>query len=143
MDHWLSLYARIVALIEALSERGVTLKPSGWGALQSLVNSFCTRVRTASSGADLPPLRATTGLSWSSPQGWENSGEQVGPRLDPIEEEGGTDTLSIPDSLPDLIGNEGEEECLFSIRLVEKGVVPPGIALHQDSVRHNRFWLCE
>ena len=143
MDHWLSLYARIVALIEVLSEKGVTLKPSGWGALQSLVNAFCAQVCTASSGADLPPSRATTGLNWSSPQGWENSGEQVGPRLDPIEEEGGTDTLSIPDSLPDLIDNEEEDECLFSLGLVEKGVVPPGIALCQDSVRRNRFWSCE
>ena len=134
---------RIVALLEALSERGVTLKPSGLGALQSLVNFFCARVSTAALGVGLPPLRAMTGLSWSSSQGWENSEEQVGLRLDPIEEESGTDTLSIPDSLPELIGNEGEEECLFSIGLVDKGVVPPGIALYQDSVRLNRFWLCE
>ena len=143
MDHWLSLYTRIVALIEALREREVTLKPSGLGALQSLVTSFCVQVGTASSDVKLSPLPTPTGLSWSLSQGWEKARERVGLCLDTIEEEGETDTFSIPDSLPELVDNEGEEECLSSIGLVEGGVVPPGIVLHQDSVRFNRFWLQE
>ena len=69
MDHWLSLYARIAALLEALSEGEVTLTPSSLGVLQNLVESFCSQVYTASLGADLPSHRATTGLKPTSPLG--------------------------------------------------------------------------
>ena len=121
----------------------MTLKPSSLGALQNLVESFCSQVCTASLGADLPSPGAITGLSSVSSRGWEKPREQIGVRLDSIKEESEDDALSIPDSLPDLIGSAGEEESLLPTGLVEKGVVPPGIVLYQDSVRPNRFWLLE
>ena len=141
MDHWLSLYARIVALVEASGEGRVTLEPSSLGALQSLVRFFCVQVDVASTGAGLPPPRAITGPSQLSPRGWEEFRGQIGLHLDPITEEDGGDTLSIPDSLPELIDSVGEEEPPFPIGLVEKGIVPLGIALYQDSVRPGRVWL--
>ena len=141
MDHWLSLYARIVALLEALSEGEVTLRPSSLGVLQNLVESFCSQVYTASLGADLPPYRATTSLKPISSLGRGKSRGQSGAHLDPIKEESEDDALSIPDSLPDLVDSAGEEESLLPPVLVEKGVIPPGVVLYQDSVRPNRFWL--
>ena len=51
------------------------------------------------------------------------------------------DAHSVPDSLPDLIDSAGEEEHPSPIGLVEKGIVPPGILLYQDSVRPNRVWV--
>ena len=141
MDHWLSLYVRIVALLEALSEGEVTLKPSSLGALQNLVESFCSQVCTASLGTDLPSPGAMTGLKPTSPLGWGKSREQLGVRLDSIKEESEDDALSIPDSLPDLVDSAGEEESLLPTVLVEKGVIPPGVVLYQDSVRPNRLWL--
>ena len=143
MDHWLSLYIRIVALLETLREREVTLKPSCLGALQSLVTSFCVQVCTASSGAKPSPFPTPISLSWSLLQGWEKDRERVGLCLDTVEEEVETDTSSLPDSLPELVDNEEEEECLLSVGLVDKGIVTPGIVLHRDSVRSNRFWLQE
>ena len=143
MDHWLSLYTRIIALLEALREREVTLKPRGLGALQGLVTSFCTQVVAASSNATLSPAPTLTGLSWLVSQGWERARERAGSRLDTIEEESEADTLSSPDSLPELVDNARVEECFSSIGLVERGLIPPGIVLRQDSVRSNRFWLQE
>ena len=141
MDHWLSLYTRIAALLEVLREREVTLKPSSLGALQSLVKFFCDRVCTASLDADLPPPQAITGLSSFSLQGWEKPGEKLGLRLDPIREESEEDALSIPDSLPDLTDSEGEEERPSPTGVVERGVVYLGLPLYQDSIRPHRFWV--
>ena len=141
MDHWLSLYIRIVALLEALREKEVTLKPSSLGVLQNLVRSFCDRVCTASSGADLPPSQALTGLGSLSPKGWGESRKRIGLRLDPIREEREEDALSIPDSLPDLADSEGEGECPSPLGLVERGIVPLGLPLYQDSIRPHRFWV--
>ena len=141
MDQWLSLYTRIVALLEAIRERGVTLGPSSFGALQSLVRFFCKWVYTASSGADLPPSLTVTGPSSFPLQGWERSGKKGSICLDPISEGDEEDAHSVPDSLPDLIDSAGEEERPSPIGLVERGIDPPGILLYQDSVRPNRFWL--
>ena len=126
MDQWLSLYTRIVALLEVIRERGVTLGPSSLGALQSLVRFFCEWVYTASSGADLPPSPTVTGLSLFPPQGWERSGKKGSVCLDPISEGDKEDTHSIPDSLPDLIDSAGEEEHPSPIGLVERGIAPRG-----------------
>ena len=142
MDHWLSLYNRIVALLEALREKEVTLGPSSLGALQSLVKFFCDRVGTASSSTDLPPPRAAVGPSSSSLLLRGTSGEGLGFGLDSIKEEDGEDTLSLPDSLPDLVDIVGEEERPSPIDLVRKGVLPLGLSLYQDSIRPNRFWVC-
>ena len=136
------MYTRIVALLEAIRERGVTLGPSSLGALQSLVRFFCEWVCTASSDADLPPSLTVTGPSSFPPQGWEKSGKKGSFSLDPISEGDEEDAHSIPDSLPDLIDSAGEEERPSPIGLVQKGIAPPGILLYQDSVRPNRFWLC-
>ena len=87
MDQWLSLYTRIVALLEVIRERGVTLGPSSIGALQSLVRFFCKWVCTASSGADLPPALTVTGQSSFPPQGWEKFGKKGSFCLYPIGEE--------------------------------------------------------
>ena len=141
MDHWLSLYIRIVALLEALREKEVTLKPSSLGVLQNLVKSFCDRVCIASSGADLPPFQALSGLGSFSPKGRGMPRETVGLHLDPIREEREEDALSIPDSLPDLTDSEGEGERPFPLGLVEQGIVPLGLPLCRDSIRPHRFWV--
>ena len=136
------MYTRIVALLEAIRERGVTLGPSSLGALQSLVRLFCEWVCTTSSEADLPPCLTVAGPSSFPPQGLGKSGEKGSFSLDPISEGDEEDAHSVPDSLPDLIDSAGEEERPSPIGLVQKGIVPPGILLYQDSVRPNRFWLC-
>ena len=76
MDQWLSLYTRIVALLEAIREREVTSGPSSLGALQSLVRFFCEWVYIASSDEDLPPCLTVTGPSSFPPQGWERLGKK-------------------------------------------------------------------
>ena len=141
MDHWVSLYTRIVALLEALREWGVALGPNGLGALQSLVKFFCNWVRAVSSGTDLPPAQTIIGPSLFPLRGWDESGKGADPCLDPISEEDEEDILSLPDSLPDLIDSVREEERLSLIGLIEKGVLPPGLSVYQDSIRPNRFWL--
>ena len=141
MDQWLSLYTRIVALLEAIREREVTLGPSSVGALQSLVRFFCEWVCTASSGANLPPSLTVTGPSVFPPQGWEKSGKKGNSCLDPLSEEDEEDAHSVPDSLPDLIDSAGEGEHHSPIGLVQKGIAPPEILVYQDSVRPDRFWL--
>ena len=142
MDQWLSLYTRIVALLEAIREREVTLGPSSLGALQSLVRFFCEWVCTASSDVDLPPCLAVTGPSLFPPQGWGKPGKKGSFSIDPISEGDEEDACSVPDSLPDLIDSTGEEDRPSPIGLVREGIAPPGILLYQDSVRSNRFWLC-
>ena len=141
MDQWLSLYTRIVALLEAIRERGVTLGPSSIGALQSLVRFFCEWVCTTSSGGDLPPSLTVTGPSSFPPQGWEKSGKKGSLCLDPIGEGDEEDAHSLPDSLPDLIDSAEEEERPSPIGSVKRGKAPLGILLYQDSVRPDRFWL--
>ena len=103
MDQWLSLYTRIVALLEAIREREVTLEPSSLGALQSLVRFFCGWVCTASSDADLPPCLTATGPSSFPPQGWGKPGKKESFSPDPISEGEEEDACSVPDSLPDLM----------------------------------------
>ena len=142
MDQWLSLYTRIVALLEAIREREVTLGPSSLGALQSLVRFFCEWVRTASWDVDLPPCLTVTGPSSFPPQGWEKPGKKRSFSPNPISEGDEEDACSIPDSLPDLIDSTGEEERPSLVGLVREGIAPPGVLLYQDSVRSNRFWLC-
>ena len=141
MDHWLSLYARIVALLEVIREREVALGPSSLGALQGLVRDFCRGVCAASSSASLPLSPTITGPSSIPLQAWEKSRKRGGPCLDPIGEGDEEDTLGIPDSLPDLIDSAGEEERLSPVGLVEKGVVSSGLVLYQDRVRPSWFWL--
>ena len=141
MDHWVSLYVRIVALLEALSEGEVTLRPSSLGVLQNLVESFCSEIYTASLGADLPPYRATSSLNPISSVGRGRSTRQLGTHLNPIKEESEDDALSIPDSLPDLVDSTEEEESRLPPASVEKGVIPPGVVLYQDRVRPSRFWV--
>ena len=141
MDHWLSLYNRIVARIEALGEREVTLGPSSLGALQGLVKLFCERVCAAPSSTDLSLPRAVRGPSTSRLLSGEKSGRELSSCLDPISEEDGEDALSIPDSLPDLVDVVEEEECPPPTDLVGKGILPPGLSLYRDSVRPNRFWV--
>ena len=141
MDHWLSLYTRLVALLEALSEGEVTLRPNSLGALRNLVESFCSEVYTASLGADPPSCRATNSLKHVPSVGRGRFIRQFSTHLNPIEEGSEDDALSIPDSLPDLVDSAGEEESRLPSVLVEKGVIPPGVVLCQDRVRPNRFWL--
>ena len=141
MDQWLSLYTRIVALLEVIREREVTLGPSSVGALQGLVRFFCEGVSTASSGTDLPSSLTVTGPNSFLPQGGEKTGSKRSVYVAPIGEGDEEDARSIPDSLPDLIDSAGEEECPSPRGSLQKGIVPPGILLYQDSVRPNRFWL--
>ena len=114
------MYTRIVALLEAIRERGVTLGLSSLGALQSLVRLFCEWVCTASPEADLPPCLTAVGPSSFSQQGWEKSGEKRSFSLDPISEGDEEDAHSVPDSLPDLIDSAGEEERPFPNRFSAK-----------------------
>ena len=141
MDHWVSLYIRIVSLLESLGEGEVALRPSSFGVLQNLVESFCRELYIASSSVRLSPYRATSSPKPISLGGREGPREQSSTRLSPIEEESEEDTLSIPDSLPDLVDSTEEEEGRLPSVLVEKGIIPPGVVLSQDRVRSNRFWL--
>ena len=136
------MYTRIVALLEAIREREVTVGPSGLGVLQGLVRFFCEGVCTASSNADLQPCLTVTGPSLFPAQGWEEPGKKGSFSPDPISEGDEEDDCSIPDSLPDLIDSTGEEERPSLVGLVQEGIAPPGVLLYQDSVRSNRFWLC-
>ena len=142
MDQWLSLYTRIVVLLEAIREREVTLGPSSLGVLQSLVRFFCEGVCTASSNADLQPCLTVAGPSLFSTQGWEEPAKKGSFSPDPISEGDEEDACSIPDSLPDLIDSTGEEERPSLVGLVQEGIVPSGIPFYRDRVRSNRFWLC-
>ena len=142
MDHWWSLYTRIVALLEALGEREVVLGPSSLGALQNLVETFCREICIASLSVGLSPCRTTPSPKHTSLVGRGDPRGQPSTHLSSIQEEREEDTLSIPDSLPDLVDSAEEETQLLSV-LVEKGIVFPGTVLCQDRVRSNRFWTLE
>ena len=141
MDHWLSLYNHIVALLEALGEREATLAPSSLGALQGLVKFFCDRVCAAPPSTDLSQPRAVRSPRMPRLLSEGNLGKETGPCLNPISEEEAEDALSIPDRLPDLVDVVEEEERPSPTGLVEKGILPPGLSLYRDRVRPNRFWV--
>ena len=143
MDHWWSLYTRIVALLEALGGREVVLGPSSLGVLQNLVESFCREICIASLSVGLSPCRTTPSPKPTSLVGKGGPRGQSSTHLNSIQEEREEDTLSIPDSLPDLVDSAEEEEGQLLSVLVEKGIVSPGTVLCQDRVRSNRFWSLE
>ena len=105
-----------------------------------LVKFFCDRV-CATSSMDLSQPRAVRGPRMSRLLSGGKLGKEPSSYLDPISEEEGEDTLSIPDSLPDLVDMVEEEERPSPTGLVEKGILPPGSSLYQDRVRPNRFWV--
>ena len=142
MDHLVSLLDRITALLEEFQrEWGVTLRPDRLGTLPRLVAAFCNLVAISLRNTDLPPSPTNGSLGRVQLEKWEKLGQGEGPNSETSREEIEEDTLSIPDSLPNLI-DEGEGEELPSlVGLVEKGIVPQGLALCQGRTRVNRFWL--
>ena len=121
------MYTHIVALLEAIREREVTLGLSSVGALQSLVRFFCEWVCTASLGANLPPSLTITVPSVISTarvgEVWERRETSC---LDPLSEEDEEDAHSVPGSLPNLIDSAGEEERPSLIGLATERDSAPG-----------------
>ena len=118
------------------------LGPVRLGALQSLITAFCNLAINSSLGTDLQPAlverdrrRVRLELWEKFRQGGEPSSEICGKGVE-------EDTLSLPDSLPDLIDTEEGEEYSPLIGLIEKGVLPQGLALRWDVTRFSGFWLC-
>ena len=79
MDHLLSLFYRIIALLEELQrEQGVPLGPVRLGALQSLITAFCNLAINSSLGTDLQPAlverESEIGSNWNCGRSLDRAG---------------------------------------------------------------------
>ena len=142
MDHLLSLLNRLTALLEELQrEREVTLRLSSLNVIRRLVATFCDLAVNVSEGAKLQPPPIAEGLGRARVELFKDfrvCGE-IRSEISSDELEG--DTLSIPDSLPDLLDEEEGGYRPYLLDLVQEGVIFPGSILCQDRIRVNRVWL--
>ena len=110
MDHLLYVLDRIEELLRELivaEVRGATIEPKGFDIIHNLVHVCCELVDTLSEGVGLPPLLKII----------RDKGVHLGLEKEVVGREGvafitvfphviDEETLSIPESLPDLIEEE-------------------------------------
>ena len=142
MDHLLSLLNRITALLEELQrEREVTLRLNSLNVIHSLVAAFCSLAVALTEGTELQPSPIAGDLGRAQEEPYEDfrACGEIHSEISSDEVEG--DTLSIPDSLPDLIDEEEGEHHPCLLDIVQKGVISLGLVLCQDRIRLKHVWL--
>ena len=147
MDHLLHILNRIEELLGELiiaEVKGATIEPKGFDVIHNLVHVCCELVDTLSEGVELPPFPKII-----RDKGVHLGLEEVVGRegvtfitafLHAIDEE----TLSIPESLPDLLDEEESQprSSLDSFEeFVHLGIISGEVSPYCVTGRPNRIWF--
>ena len=148
MDHLLHILDRIEELLREFiiaEVRGAMTELKGFDVIHSLVHAWCELVNTLQEGVGLPPFPKTI----------REKGVHLELEKEVVGREGVTfttayphvidkETLSIPESLPDLL--EVEESQLRSSlesfeEFVQQGIISREVSLYCITSRPNRIWF--
>ena len=148
MDHLLHILDCIEELLRELivaEVRGATIELKGFDVIHSLVHVCCELVNTLPEGVGLPPFPKTV----------REKGVHLELEKEIVGREGVTfitasshaideETLSIPESLPDLL--EEEESQLSSSldsfeEFVRQGIISREVSLYRITSHPNRIWF--
>ena len=147
MDHLLHVLDRIEELLRELTVaevRGAMIELKGFDAIHSLVHICCELVNTLPEGVRLPPFPKTVrekGVHLELEKEIVGRGVTfITASSHAIDEE----TLSIPESLPDLL--EEEESQLSSSldsfeEFVRQGIISREVSPYRITSRPNRIWF--
>ena len=148
MDHLLHVLDRIEELLRELivaEVRGATIEPKGFDVIYSLVHVCCELVNTLPEGVGLPPFPKTI----------REKGVHLELEKEVVGREGVTfvaafphaideETLSIPESLPDLLEEE-ESQLRSSLdsfeEFVRQGIISQEVSPYCITSRPNRIWF--
>ena len=148
MDHLLHVLDHIEELLRELvvaEERGATIGLKGFDAIHSLVHICCELVNTFLEGVGLPPFPKTI----------REKGVHLELEKEVVGREGVTfitafphaidkETLSIPESLPDLIEEEESQprSSLDSFEeFVRQGIIGQEVSPYHIMSHPNRIWF--
>ena len=148
MDHLLHILSRIEELLRELivaEVRGETIELKGFDVIQSLVHVCCELVNTFLEGVGLPPFLKTI----------RDKGVHLELEKEVVGREGVTfvtacphaideETLSIPESLPDLLEEEESQprSSLDSFEeFVQQGIISREVSPYCITGRPNRIWF--
>ena len=148
MDHLLHVLDRIEELLRELivaEVRGATIELKGFDIIHNLVHVCCALVNTLSEGVGVPPF----------PKIIRDKGVHLELEKEVVGREGvafitvfphviDEETLSIPESLPDLI--EEEESRLRSSldsfeEFIQQGIISREVSPYCIENRPNRIWF--
>ena len=148
MDHLLHILDHIEELLRELivvEVRGATIELKGFDAIHNLVHVCCEIVNMLSEGLGLPPFPKTI----------RDKGVHLELEKEVVRREGVTfvtafphaideETLSIPESLPDLLEEE-ESQPRFSLdsfeEFVRQGIISREVSPYCITSRPNRIWF--
>ena len=148
MDHLLHVLDRIEELLRELivaEVRGATIELKGFDVIRNLVHVCCQLVNTLLEGVGLPPFPKTA----------RDKGVHLELGKEVVGKEGVTfatafphaideETLSIPESLPDLLEEE-ESQLRSSLdsfeEFVQQGIISREVSLYCITSRPNRIWF--
>ena len=148
MDHLLHVLDRIEELLRELivaEVRGATIELKGFDIIHNLVHVCCEIVNTLSEGVGLPPFLKTI----------RDKGVHLELEKEVVGREGVTfvtafphaideETLSIPESLPDLLEEE-ESQPRSSLDSCEEfarqGIISREVSPYCITSRPNRIWF--
>ena len=148
MDHLLYILDCIEELLKELmlaEARGATKELKGFDVIYSLIHGCCELINTSQEGVGLPPLPKTIREKGVY---LELEKEVVGGEGIPyttaffqVTEE---ETLSIPESLPDLF-EEGEGQPGFPLscfeEFLQQGIITREVSPYSIENRPNRIWF--
>ena len=148
MDHLLHILNCIEELLRELiiaEVRGVTIEPKEFDVIHNLVHACCELVNTFPEGVGLPPFPKTI----------RDKGVHLELEKEVVGREGVTfatafphaideETLSIPESLPDLLEEE-ESQLKSSLdsfeEFVQQGIISREVSPYCITSRPNRIWF--
>ena len=148
MDHLLYVLTRIEELLRELivaEVRGATIELKGFDIIHNLVHICCELVNALLEGVGLPPFPKTI----------REKGVHLELEKEVVGREGVTfvtasshvideETLSIPESLPDLVEEE-ESQLRSSLdsfeELVRQGIISREVSLYYITGRPYRIWF--
>ena len=148
MDHLLHVLDRIEELLRELilaEVRGATKELKGFDAIRSLVHIYCELVNTLQEGVGLPPLPKTIrekGVHLELEK--EVVGREGVAFVTAFSQATDEETLSIPESLPDLLEEEESQprSSLDSFEeFLQQGIIIREVSPYCIASRPNRIWF--
>ena len=148
MDHLLHVLDRIEELLRELilaEVRGAMKELKGFDAIRSLVHIYCELVNTLQEGVGLPPLPKTIrekGVHLELEK--EVVGREGVAFVTAFSQVTDEETLSIPESLPDLLEEEESQprSSLDSLEeFLQQGIIIREVSPYCIASRPNRIWF--
>ena len=148
MDHLLYILDCIEELLRELmlaEARGATKELKGFDVIYSLIHGCCELINTSQEGVGLPPLPKTIrekGVYLELEK--EVVGGEGIPYTTAFSQVAEEETLSIPESLPDLL-EEGEGQPGFPLscfeEFLQQGIITREVSPYFIKNRPNRIWF--